>query len=379
VGHLEHPARLEAFFVRLRALKDARARDDVRVLWFGDSHTASDYGVSVVRARLEARFGTGGRGFIPMGDPHKRLFQAGETMGRSVGFRAVELSANAPGRFGLTGMAAESRGAAGAQLHSEFSAKTERLDFAYLAQPGGGSADVVVDGKKLARFSTQKDEPTSGFTSVDVPRGPHDVDLRAVGDGPLRVFGVRLDDAAAGVTVEALGMNGAKAATLLASDEAHFAEQVAHAAPALAILAYGTNEAGDSTTTPDELEQNLRALAGRVTRAAPGTACLVLGPFDRGVPGVRGMPTLAKLAPLIAAERRAADAAGCAFFDQLGAMGGPGAMGKWATESPPRGRKDAVHLTRAGYAFLADALATDALAAYDAWQGAAALALVPPR
>jgi hypothetical protein len=65
-----------------------------------------------------------------------------------------------------------------------------------------------------------------------------------------------------GVTFDSLGINGARASTPLATDEAHFAEQTVHAAPALAIVAYGTNEAGDSTTTPDEHARALRALEG---------------------------------------------------------------------------------------------------------------------
>ena len=63
-GHLEHPARLAAVFARLQAVETRAADADVRIIQLGDSHTASDYGTSVVRARLAGRFGDGGRGFF---------------------------------------------------------------------------------------------------------------------------------------------------------------------------------------------------------------------------------------------------------------------------------------------------------------------------
>jgi hypothetical protein len=58
-------------------------------------------------------------------------------------------------------------------------------------------------------------------------------------------------------------------------------------------------------------------------------------------------------------------------------MGGPGTVGRWIAEAKPRGRRDAVHFTRAGYAWLADAFVQDFLAAYDAWQSRTVIALAP--
>lgn len=363
-GHLEHPARLATLFERLQALETRQARADVRIVQFGDSHTASDYGTSVARARLARRFGDGGRGFIPMGQPYRRLFQAGELVSRGVGFEpiaAASAKAGAPpdGFFGPTGIAMDGR-AAGAFLGSELSASADRLEIAYLAQPGGGSFDVYVDGRNRGRVATEQSARAAAFREFPVSRGPHSLEARAVGDGAVRIFGVRLDDQAIGVTWDSLGINGAKATTLLDSDESHFGEQLAHIAPALAIVAYGTNESGDSTTTPDDHHAAIRSLVARAK--VPGAECIVLGPPDRGA------RTLPKLVDIIAAQRRAADGASCAFYDQLGAMGGANAIGRWAGESPRRAQVDFVHLTRAGYAVVAQALVDDLVAAYETWK-----------
>jgi lysophospholipase L1-like esterase len=175
------------------------------------------------------------------------------------------------------------------------------------------------------------------------------------------VFGARLDDDAFGVTVDALGINGAKATTLLASNADHFREELVHSAPTLVILAYGTNEAGDTTTSSEDHVTALRSLVERVK--IPSAACLLLGPPDRGA------HTLPKLLTLIEVQRTVAADVGCAFYNQFVAMGGVDSMGRWANEPPPRrAQRDFVHLTRSGYALVNEALAHDLLAAYDAWK-----------
>lgn len=371
VGNLEHPSRLSGLFTRLSALEAGRAQADVRIVQYGDSHTASDYGTSVARTRLTARFGDGGRGFIPLGDPYKRLFQAGEAVTRASGFTADEASASKHGDSdnlcGPTGIAMVTR-TGGASMTSELSASADSYEVAYLAQPRGGSFDVYVDGKKLGRVATDQSSRAAAFRTFDVARGSHSLEVRAAGDGELRIFGVRLDDKAFGMTFDSFGINGAKSMTPLASNEAHQIEELAHIAPSLVITAYGTNETGDSTTSPDEHGAAIRTFVARVQKASPGASCLVLGPPDRGVRNGQGIGTMSKLADIIAAQRKAADEAGCAFFDQFSAMGGAGSIGKWSSESPPRARRDLVHLTRAGYANLADALSRDVITAYDDWK-----------
>jgi lysophospholipase L1-like esterase len=316
-----------------------------------------------VRAKLVARFSEGGRGFFPLGLPHKRLFQEGEAMTRASGFEPDEAGAGKhppglAGWYGPSGVAMDTR-SGGAWMSSELVARAERYEIVYLGQPGGGSFNVLVDGKVQEHIATLSEHKATAYRSLAVSRTPHTLELKAAGDGPVRVFGVRLQDDAVGLTFDAFGINGAKAPVLLATDEAHFAEELEHAPPSLAIFAYGTNEAGDSTTTLEEHMRALKELSARVKKAAPGSSCLIFGPPDRA-------SVLSRLLSLIDVQRRAAAEAGCAFFDSFTAMGGPGSIERWAKESPARARRDFVHLTRAGYATVAEAFVRDLFAAYDA-------------
>ncbi|HEX3770591.1 MAG TPA: GDSL-type esterase/lipase family protein [Polyangiaceae bacterium] len=385
IGHLEGPDRLAHLFQRFASLDEGRGHDDVRILQFGDSHTASDMGATAFRHVLQARFGDGGRGFVSLGCPWKNYVQEGirgcwmndefesqRARPRTpLGF-GVNTTNGVDGDFGLLGVSVgASRG--GAYASTQIGERFSRFEVAYLQEPLGGSFDVMVDGARAGRVSTRSATglpASSGFTSFDTTDGPHQIDVRTVGDGSVRVFGVGLDRPQTGVVVTALGINGAQIFTALRSSEEHFEEQVRHQAPALVVLAYGTNEAADPNLDDATYERGLVDILGRVSRAAPNASCLLLGPpdFARWTKGSRGYHTVPRILEIDAIQRRIARAAGCAFYDQIEAMGGPGSMAAWAAEPTPRAQQDRMHLTRAGYTQVGTSFATDVLHAYDEWR-----------
>jgi lysophospholipase L1-like esterase len=247
--------------------------------------------------------------------------------------------------------------------------RTSRAELAYLEQPNGGAFDVLVDGVRLVRVSTRGEKASSAFRSFDVAEASaHQLEVRAVGDGDVRVYGMSLDRAQHGIVFDALGINGARVTTALSWNEQHWAEQLKHRAPSLVVLAYGTNESTDIELPQHAYERQLVDALGRVARAVPTASCLLLGPPDRAIDTKDGWMTAPKIAEIIAAQRRVAEAAGCAFYDQLAAMGGDGSIATWASEEPPRAQKDRVHLTRDGYAQLGGSFASDLMRAYAVWR-----------
>src|SRR5271155_421063 len=71
LGNLYGADRMGRVFGALAGLEEGHAKDTVRIVQYGDSHTASDLGVSVLRHALQARFGDAGRGFVSIGKPWK--------------------------------------------------------------------------------------------------------------------------------------------------------------------------------------------------------------------------------------------------------------------------------------------------------------------
>jgi lysophospholipase L1-like esterase len=373
VGALDRPAALRRFFEALARLEGGQAQDDVRVTQFGDSHTAADIQTAAVRRALQTRFGDGGRGFVAIGRPWKRYLQDGVRVGMSTEWAPEKGKLDrgklvGDGLYGLSGIGLFTR-QHGARAWTDVSSKTSRAELAYLEQPNGGAFDVFVDGVRVVRVSSRGERTSSAFRSFDVAEpSAHQLEVRAVGDGEVRVYGMSLDRAQHGIVVDALGINGARVTTALSWNEQHWAEQLKHRAPSLVVLAYGTNESTDLDLPQHAYERQLVDALGRVARAVPSASCLLLGPPDRAIDTKDGWTTAPKIAEIIAAQRRVAEAAGCAFYDQLAAMGGDGSIATWAAEDPPRAQKDRVHLTRDGYAQLGGSFAADLMRAYAGWR-----------
>jgi lysophospholipase L1-like esterase len=375
VGHLEGRDRLGHFFEELARLDSGHSSDDVRVVQFGDSHTASDLGVSVFRKLLQARFGDGGRGFVSLGRPWKTYVQEGVHGGMTSGFEPVRVTFRSGAFVGLDGcygLLGVGIGASkeGERAWTEFLPPTTRLEIDYWQSPGGGSFDVFIDGARARRIATRAEHPVSGYGSFDLTEAGHQVELRTVGDGEVRIFGMTLDREQPGVVVDALGINGAQVFTPLRWNEEHFAEQLRHRAPDLVVLAYGTNESVESKLSDAEYVRGLVDFLGRIARAVPKASCLLLGPPDRAAytSAQEGWATPPRIGEIAQIQRRVAAAAGCGFYDQMEAMGGPGSMAAWAAEREPRASRDRMHLTRSGYAQVATSFAIDSLHAYDEWR-----------
>jgi lysophospholipase L1-like esterase len=381
VGALEGPRALENFFAALARLEDGSATDDVRITQLGDSHTAADWQTGPVRRQLQERFTNGGRGFVPIGLPWKAWSQEGVLTGVAGPWKTemnhpASRQPTGDGNLGLAGFALSTR-APGARAWVQVMTATSRAELDYLEQPRGGSFDLFVDGARAARITTRSEQSRSAFRAVDVSAtARHRIEVRALGDGEVRIFGVALDRGEQrGLVFDALGINGARVATARSWNAELWSDELRHRAPLLVILAYGTNDAADLETSPESFEAGVTEVLGRVTHAVPSASCLVLGPPDRASRST-GKPwaTPPRLLEIVARERHAAAAAGCAFFDQVAAMGGEGAMARWATEPTPRGQQDRVHLTRGGYAALGSAFVADLLRAYDQWRSSATAA-----
>ncbi len=391
-GPLDDTAALRRFFDALARLDDGTAQDDVRIVQFGDSHTAADMMTGTARHALQARFGDGGRGFVEIGRPYRFYGQDGlRSPGMTRDFHSERGKLEhgkfvGDGCYGLGGVCLVTNHR-DARAWAELATPASKIEVDYWEQPGGGSFDLLVDGASVLTVKTRGGEPRSAFQSVVVPDGPHKVEVRARGDGEVRVFGVTLDRDQKGVVYDALGLNGARAATTLQWSETHMTEQLRHQAPDLVVLAYGTNESADDQPI-DAVSRELVAALGRVERAVPMAACLLLGPPDRAVRTPSDNPyaadagtfwaTSSRIEQIVAAEHKIADAAGCAFYDQMAAMGGPGTIAAWAEMDPPRAQHDRTHLTREGYAMLGNAFAADLLAAYAAYRAEKGLAPKAP-
>ncbi len=347
-----------------------RGEDVVRIAVYGGSHTASDHYTGRMRELLQQRFGDAGHGFAPLVPVVERQWRWGVRIDAE-GFGVVQVGLKHAdvARYGMHGVSfqADDEGAFAVVESDTWGSGrfASRISVLYDRRPGGGSFEIWIDGRRVEAVETAAPTPESGTSVHEVSDGPHRVEVRARGDGPVVVFGVLLDRDTPGVQVENLGLVGAKLRHQLFWDEGSWRDFFAPRRPDLIALAYGTNEVEDTHLTLAHQEERMRAAIARLRTGAPEASCLVIGPTDRlrrrADGGLEPEPRLGEIAEM---QRAVARDVGCAFFDTLRFQGGPGAGIRWIEERPPAMRDDLVHLTPLGYRRWADALVDALLRGY---------------
>lgn len=358
---------LSHFFADLAALEQHKRSLPVRVLWLGDSHTAADYLTGALRARLQARFGAGGPGFVRIGVRPYRHSQVHWACDGSWHIEPPQPARRAlydDGVFGLGGMRALpgdapafasfelSKGTAHGQLRWQlwFSLPEEASFHVDLA----GASQAVTSATAVDTF------PGSGVTRLSLVSSLADKLSITTQHGAARFFGLTVEGSEPGLVLDAVGIDGARLATALAWGEPSFETMLAARAPSLVALAFGTNEAFDADKV-EKYRAQYHDLLGRVRKAAPNADCLIVGPPDANAVQGGSEPRVAEIDVL---QRSVAAELGCGYSSQLEIMGGPGSYTRWANKSPQLARGDRLHLTPKGYEAVADVISDRLLAAY---------------
>jgi lysophospholipase L1-like esterase len=243
-------------------------------------------------------------------------------------------------------------------------ADAQQFELFYLQQPGGGAVQIYDNGAPLERISTDGELGPRYYHYAAEP-GPHRLEAETLDHAPVRLFGW-VAEKATGVTYEPLGINGAQAPLLLTWNQAVLRSNIERRNPALIVLSYGTNEAGAKGWTVEKYRAMFETLIRRFRQDAPAATILVIGPPDRAIRGRGktwvGMDTMDVI---VEAQRQAALAQGCAFWDAQAKMGGKGSIREWVLAG--MAQNDHVHLTLSGYRTIGDAVFRDLMNQYGAF------------
>ncbi|MGB5285672.1 MAG: GDSL-type esterase/lipase family protein, partial [Polyangiales bacterium] len=196
--------------------------------------------------------------------------------------------------------------------------------------------------------STRADAVGDGVHSIEVPDGPHFIELRYQRGGPVNFYGVAVEREGPGVVYDSLGLVGARANRLLNFDEAHIEHQLEQRGTNLIVLGFGGNEASDDRTEQMFYEDYMKVLR-RMRQGREDLSCLVFAPLDQARRTRGRIRTLPTIPLIVAAQRRAAIDSDCAFYDTWQAMGGEDAMRRWYKARPRLAMGDFRHATPAGY------------------------------
>jgi lysophospholipase L1-like esterase len=366
---IENPHALRPFFDQLRQLEADPKAQLVRVIQFGDSHTAGDSFTGALRTLFQQKFGDGGAGFQFAGYPFAGYHIHGTKRAQSTGWLALGTHLRDIGD-GMVGMGGVSLSTDAAGNWVSLDADATSLQVQYLVQPNGGSIEIRDNDNLIATVSTASTDAlapdTAGHFDAPVEPGPHHFEVLTIDQAPVRLLGLSTENSA-GVTYEAAGINGAEASLFLRWNEALQQTLMLETNPALIVLSYGTNEAGDRNWTEEGYAAMFQRIIERCHRLAPNASILVVGPPDRAMrTGRRAWKPFAGVDRIVAAQRSVCRQMHCAYWDQRSRMGGLGSMRDWA--SIGWAQPDHTHFTGEGYTELASALFSDLAQQYDSYQ-----------
>jgi len=357
---VENPAALIPFFEQLYRHQQGKTPGPVRILHYGDSHTAADEWTGEMRARLQEKFGDGGSGYSFAGRPYDGYRREDVRSGSTNGWHTDGLVGRVgDGVYGLGGISMSVR-TPKEGIYVE--ADASDFELFYYQQPGGGSLQLSDNGVPVEHISTAG-EPSPAYYHLEAMPGPHRLELETLDHAPVRLFGW-VAEKPTGITYETLGINGASAPIVLDWNEETLRSNIERRNPALIVLAYGTNEAGQKSWTLESYRDMFEKLIARFRAAAPTATILVIGPPDRDQKTAKkGWQPMDQLDMIVEAQREAAVSSGCPFWDLRAKMGGKGSMLQWVAAG--MALVDHVHFTYEGYHMLGDAVVRDLMSQYD--------------
>jgi lysophospholipase L1-like esterase len=362
-GSLEYEKSLNNFFAALLNRASGEASQDgsqtVRVLQFGDSHTAADVFTGEARRLLQEKFGNGSIGFAYAGHPFAgyRVFGASHSATDGWATSGNHFMDLGDARTGLGGLSITTdRANESVTLDSPCTS----LELEYLVQPGGGSIQFTDNGTLVTEIDTDGQSYEPGSFNYQCPVGDHHFAVITESNQPVTLLGWIATKP--GVTWECLGINGAEAPLILKWDQALFSSYLKSNDPALIVLAYGTNEAASSTWDETNYAQRFAQIVDTLHSYVPDASILVIGPADRATVVHHSWRPYGGTDKIIAAQKAVCARHNCAYWDQRERMGGFGSMMDWAGIGWAQG--DHTHFTSEGYRELADAFMLDLMSSY---------------
>jgi lysophospholipase L1-like esterase len=359
---------LAGFYEDLHQLEQGGIRQ-LHIVQIGDSHTAGDFFSGRLRELFQQRFGNGGRGMMPPGHPYNGLRQH-ELLVSQKGQWTVSnsLTSAVPQPFGISGFLITSGGpGASIALSPTEGTQVDRIEIGYLLRPQGGSFQILVDGQIAQIVSVDGPAGQRGRVSLGVARGARSFEVVPQSAG-ISFTDWSADRADSGVLLDSFGVVSATASLPSKWSDAVLADDLNDLDPSLIIVAYGTNEGVQANLDIAAYEAGYAALLARLRQMAPQASLLVVAPPDvqRARPNCKGKAcrwtTPVTVAQVRAAQKRAADKAGAAYWDWSSVM--PEGIGRWADAEPPLARGDHVHFTPKGYEIAGDALFSFLMKAY---------------
>ena len=336
----------------------------IRIMHYGDSQIEDDRITSLLRNKLQSRFGGSGAGLVPVTQPYPYAFSMRQSnssnwkrfagfgrrdttikhrrYGALASFCSYRSTGNASGPD-TVGAWVRFRSAPTSYANTR-SFNQCRVFFSQNREPFMN--EIYQDGKRVdAEIFPSAKRLKVIHWNLDTPA--KDITLMFKGESSPEVYGVALDGMS-GVAVDNIPMRGCSGLFFTSLDEQLMRDMYRELNVKLFILQFGGNFVPAGLPNFEGYERWFEKQLKLIRKLCPEAAILVMGVADMSQKDKTRYVTNPNVLKVRDALRTAAFHNRAAFWDTYEAMGGQNSMPSWVFADPPLASGDFVHFNLRG-------------------------------
>jgi hypothetical protein len=196
-------------------------------------------------------------------------------------------------------------------------------------------ADIVAPSTKLNCLTWRFNQPEKNLTiSFKTDQSPD-------------FFGISLTGKS-GIVIDNIPLRGSSGLEFIHTNRQFLGDFFKLINVKLLLLQFGVNIVPNVTNNYNYYQKSFYNQLDFLKKSNPGMQIIVIGVSDVARTGENGYESYPNIEKIRDAQKSAAFAAGCPFWDMFEAMGGKNSMPSWVFANPPLAQKDFIHLNPAG-------------------------------
>jgi len=374
IPKIEYPDGNSAIlFPVFKALKNLKNSGKlIRIMHYGDSQIEGDRMTSLIRNKLQSKFGGSGIGLVPSSQLYDYKFsmlqESSDNWHRYTIYGNVDTTISHR-RYGALGCFCKFTPVIEDTLSSDTSSyeawvsfkkskysypntqqfRQCRVYYGYNSEPflngiyQNGElldAEIIPPTQKLNELKWLFNEPQSSLL------------LKFEGRSSPEIYGIALDNIS-GVAVDNIAMRGCSGTVFTKIDADLLTEMYKFLNVKLFLLQFGGNVVPYISENYKIYEKWFYSQLNRLHRVCPNVSIIVIGVADMSVKEKEMYVTYPNLKKVRNALKNASFKSGAAYWDMYEAMGGENSMPSWVFAQPPLASKDFVHFNPKGARIIA--------------------------
>jgi hypothetical protein len=368
---------LYSFFRTLKNIQEQKSL--VRILHYGDSQIEGDRITSYFRNQMQKQFGGDGIGMIPVVPLNSA----------SISY-VYDISDNWKRHSILNNHSAannQNYGVLGSFFRftdSGITTTEEKQGWIYLKYPNisyskafkFGRCKLIMSGNRFPVYIELKKKqklldadfypPVKELKVIDwkVDTGARDLMISIKGKDSPDLYAISLDSQT-GIAVDNIPLRGSSGLEFTQLFKSPYNKIIKILNVKLVIMQFGVNAASALAGNIGNYERAYLKQLNALHQSDPSLSIIVIGISDLSQNTTKGYVTHEAVEKIRDAQKRAAFAAGCAFWDSYSAMGGKNSMPSWVFAHPPLAQKDFIHFNPMGAKLIGEMFYRSVMKEYD--------------